>query len=60
MLHILYHLQALDMYKQTKPYEDFLSKLDDALTEEQQLLALHWSSSECQEKFKQYLNTGKW
>lgn len=40
--------------------QDFVERLKYALKNEQKYLTQHWISTECQEKFKQYLVDDKW
>lgn len=36
------------------------NKLDDDLAKEQKLLIQHWATSECHDRFKNYLVKEKW
>lgn len=39
---------------------DVIDKLDDDLAKEKQLLIEHWTTSECQDRFKYFLSKEKW
>lgn len=39
---------------------DLREQIDEALKEEEHLLIQHWTSPECQEKFKLYTTKGEW
>lgn len=38
--------------------QELLARLDDQLTMEQKKLSQQWITTECQEKFKQFINRG--
>jgi len=40
--------------------QENLKNLDQQLLEEQKILIQHWLSTECQEKFKNFLSQEEW
>ncbi|XP_063700902.1 uncharacterized protein LOC134831170 [Culicoides brevitarsis] len=51
--------QALLSIKATLT-KDLIEQIDEALAEEEQILIQHWTSAECQEKFRNFLINGHW
>ncbi len=39
---------------------DMIDKLEGDVAKEQKLLVQHWATSECQDKFKNFLSKEKW